>query len=334
MLFLKSNIRKISLSLIISLFVMIMLVLVFIPFTSNDINYKMPNDYIYVADDFNNIEYNLEDYDVETSPINKLSVEKVSNILLNPYPVGTIVFADELSYSTSSTDKMGLDVKELINYNQNQISYQVAYINFVDEMVEDLNVAIEKYNVNNVLVGTFPKTGEVLIDETLANYIIDKQNLKNYQDLINQKVETNLIGCEGIYCHNNLKISGVYQSVKIEQTQNIIVNPKEELYREIKDKEEYIIKFNNISEKKEFIDKHEGLKIVSSEQVNKINKKLIIKIFAFIIGICLYTLLILKDIKYWTKVIKHNNLSILKYLYIVNTYIIYIFLSLIFLIII
>lgn len=325
MLFYKTNKKRIFLALVISLILCFLLALISVKIKDIPV-YSFPKGYTYLdGENINEIKKELNSDGISFDVISKLSFEKESVPVYNPYDVDYNLDIASLDYSKDASDSVVTGVKDLLNHQVKIISYKLAYLKLPDNLVDEMKINIPLYNISDLLVGHFPKQGEVLIDETLANKLLSDSGNKRYKDLIGKSYKINLKDCEDIYCEkDSFKISGVYKSEEILKNQNIIVNPKTKAYDYLKEGDALLFK-----EEDQDIDSSDGS--FSLDYLNTLNYTYIRNVIIILIGIVVFTLLIYKDLKRWFYISSYYNVLFFKHLSVLYLYIVLILIILMFL---
>ncbi len=316
MLFYKTNKKRIFLAFVISLILCFLLVLISMKIKDVPV-YSFPKGYTYIeGEDINELKKELNSEGISFDIISKLSLDKEGDPVYNPYDIDYNLDIASLDYSKDASDSLVTGIKSLLNHQVKIISYKLAYLKLPDNLVDEMKINIPLYNISDLLVGHFPKQGEVLIDETLANKLLSDSGNKSYKDLIGKSYEINLKDCEGIYCEkDSFKISGVYKSIDILKDQNIIINSNNKAYDYLKDGEAILIKSEDVNYENED-------SAISLDYLNTLNYLFIRNIVIVIIGILIFTLLIFKELKNWFFITSYYKVSYIKHLNILYLYII------------
>lgn len=316
MLFYKTNKKRIFLAFFISL--MLCFILVLISFKVKDIPlYSFPKGYTYLENEnIDKVKEELEKKGVESYFISNLSIDKDNDPIANPYEVDYKVDISKLNYVKDSSNSLIVDTKNLLNHKNKVISYKLVYLNLPDNLVGDIKINIPLYNVEELLVGSFPKDGEVLIDESLANNLLSISKDQKYNDLLNKEYKIPLKDCEDFYCEKySFKISGVYKSNNVSQEQNIIINSNNKAYDVLKGNEAILVKDSNLNDKI----LENGINL---DSYNTLNYLFIRNLIVIIVGILIFTLFIYKDLKRWFFITSYYKVSYIKHLNILYLYII------------
>lgn len=252
---------------------------------------------------------NLDFNELKHSQSPELSQIKYSLInYLNPYENIEKIKIDDLAFSNDASKEVEDEIIKIQLDGTNLIELPIGY-NYNNDYFtnKDINVPNYTYNIQSVLVGAYPKSDEVLIGEVYANYLIKKDNLKDYSDLIGENIHVENKDCYDACINQDYKISGVYKPIHVETSEPIIIGDRngEEYFKTNK----YIVEVNNKKEKEDFIESNPEAKIYDSHDFEKINYLQIFKIVYVIIVNIIVFILLKKEIKYHAQILKVYNIG-------------------------
>lgn len=190
-----------------------------------------------------------------------------------------------------SSDKLALEINELINRNTLTVTPMISFIDFVAEQSK-LSMPNENTGIDYLLAGSYPKEEyEVLISELTASYLISKSSDDiTYPDLINQSID--------IY-DTPFKVVGVYAG----ESANFYANYTDTIAELFAEEEigydlnqATILTFDNHQQMRNYINQHPDVKFIKRGEFWLSHLANYFSLFCLIILLVVIALLLKPDI--------------------------------------
>lgn len=285
------------------------------------LNYIFEN-YIYnphpstIANNLAYYEGNNQDEVIASANQNGVKVNRVVPYTYNKEFVSNFTYAQETDQNIALNGLEYLDQTslELINQvgaaiNRNIMSIDIVINYFVsDQTLDQIDVPNQNLGIDYLLFGDYPNAeNQILIPEVYGLYLVTKEGLSSYEQLLNQPVTFEVQGST-----QNYIISGIYSGSAYSIYAPINDQVREMYKQEGLDLNQYyasVLTFDNKQERDEFTYEHPQFEFVTSKQFifqNILNY--IIYVFVIVVA-GLYMLLIRKNVKSSVNTLNHYAYS-------------------------
>lgn len=233
----------------------------------------------------------------------------IQEIELYTPPTNQTIPLRSINFIDDTSPKLIDRVSTEINKNTQTIKLNLAYVP-MPEVLNDINMINDNLGISYIVAGQYPDDeSQILIPEIYAVSLVTKMNLLTYEELIGEPIDIEVNGVP-----NTFTIAGIYYG----DSNSIYLPPSSRVKRmyqnELSDEVSLsatALTFESSDEKKQFIDLHPELEMISSRSFfgQYLRNQ---SIYIFVISIALmYIMLLRKNINSAIDVVNHYNYSML-----------------------